>query len=75
MFSPADEAFRREVREFLAREMTPELKASTRRTTTVFADKDVAMHWQAILVKKGWAVPSWPVEHGGTNWTVTQKYI
>jgi acyl-CoA dehydrogenase len=41
----------------------------------VFADKDVAMRWQAILVRKGWAVPSWPVEHGGTDWSPTQKYI
>jgi len=74
-FSPADEAFRQEVREFLARELTPDLRAAARRTTTVFADKDIAMRWQAILVRKGWAVPSWPVEHGGTNWTPTQKYV
>ena len=68
-FSPADEAFRQRSPEFLARELTPDLKAAARRTTTVFADKDVAMRWQAILVRKGWAVPSWPVEHGGTDWT------
>jgi len=74
-FSPADEEFRREVREFLARELTPDLRRAARRTTTVFADKDVAMQWQAILLRKGWAVPSWPVEYGGTNWTTTQKYI
>jgi alkylation response protein AidB-like acyl-CoA dehydrogenase len=74
-FSPADEEFRREVREFLARELTPDLRRAARRTTTVFADKDVAMRWQAILLRKGWAVPSWPVEYGGTNWTTTQKYI
>ena len=74
-FSAADEAFRQEVRDFLARELTPDLKAAARRTTTVFADKDVAMRWQAILVRKGWAVPSWPDEHGGTDWSPTQKYI
>ena len=74
-FSPADEEFRREVREFLARELTPDLRRAARRTTTVFADKDVAMQLQAILLRKGWAVPSWPIEHGGTNWTTTQKYI
>ena len=74
-FSAADEAFRQEVRDFLARELTPDIRAAARRTTTVFADKDVAMRWQAILVRKGWAVPSWPVEHGGTQWSPTQKYI
>ena len=74
-FDAADEAFRTEVRTFLARELTPDLRAATRKTTTVFADKDVAMRWQAILVRKGWAVPAWPVEHGGTGWGPTQKFI
>ena len=26
-------------------------------------------------MEKGWAVPQWPEEHGGTGWTPTQKYI
>ncbi len=74
-FSAADEAFREEVRGFLDSHLTDDLKRAARRTTTVFADKDVAMRWQAILVEKGWAVPHWPVEHGGTGWTPTQKFI
>ena len=74
-FSAEDEAFRTEVKAFLGEHLTPELKRRAEKTTTVFADKDVAMQWQEILVEKGWAVPSWPVEHGGTGWTVTQKYI
>jgi len=41
----------------------------------VFADKDLAMQWQEVLVEKGWAVPSWPLEHGGVAWTPNQKYI
>ncbi len=74
-FSASDEAFRTQVREFLAAELTPQLNARARKTTTVFADKDVAMQWQAILARKGWAVPAWPVEHGGTQWSPTQKYV
>ena len=74
-FSAEDEAFRTEVKAFLGEHLTPELKRRAEKTTTVFADKDVAMQWQEILVEKGWAVPAWPVEHGGTGWTVTQKYI
>ena len=74
-FSAEDEAFRAEVRAFFAEKLTDEMRAEARKTTTVFADKDLAMAWQAILVEKGWAVPAWPVEHGGTGWTVTQKYI
>ena len=74
-FSAEDEAFRAEVKEFLGTHLSPELKRDAERTTTVFADKDVAMAWQEVLVEKGWAVPAWPEEHGGTGWTPTQKYI
>ena len=74
-FSKEDQAFREEVRAFLDEKVTPDMREAVRKTTTVFADKELAMRWQAILVEKGWAVPAWPVEHGGTGWTVTQKYI
>ena len=74
-FSAEDKSFREEVREFLDEKLTPDLRRAAAKTTTVFADKDLAMRWQKILVEKGWAVPPWPVEHGGTDWTPTQKYI
>lgn len=74
-FSKEDEAFRQEVRDFLDEKLTPSMREAAARTTTVFADRDLAMAWQHILVEKGWAVPSWPVEHGGTGWSPTQKYI
>jgi len=74
-FSPEDEAFRAEVRAFLAEKLTPDMREAAEKTTTVFADKDLAMRWQLILLEKGWAVPAWPVEHGGTDWSPTQKYI
>jgi pimeloyl-CoA dehydrogenase large subunit len=31
--------------------------------------------WQRILNAKGWAVPDWPVEWGGTGWTPVKRYI
>ena len=74
-FSAEDEAFRAEVQAFLQAKLSPQLRRAAERTTTVFADKDVAMEWQEILVEKGWAVPPWPLEHGGTGWTPNQKYI
>ena len=74
-FSAADEAFRDEVQTFLRRKLTPAMREAAARTTTVFANRDLAMAWQKILVAKGWAVPAWPVEYGGTGWTATQKYI
>jgi acyl-CoA dehydrogenase len=74
-FSPEDEAFRAEVRAFLEANLTPELKALNRALTSVFVERPAAIQWQKILHTKGWVAPSWPVEHGGTGWTETQKYI
>lgn len=74
-FSAEDEQFRADVKSFLAANLTPEMRSEARKTTTVFAEKDLAMKWQAILLEKGWAVPTWPVEHGGPGWSITKKYI
>ncbi|KTE38081.1 MULTISPECIES: acyl-CoA dehydrogenase family protein [unclassified Sphingopyxis] len=72
----ADEiAFRDEVRAFLANELTDELRASGAHMTSVYADPRHARAWQAILHEKGWVAPSWPVEHGGTGWSLAQRYI
>jgi alkylation response protein AidB-like acyl-CoA dehydrogenase len=43
--------------------------------TSVYCDYETGMKWQRILLDKGWLVPSWPVEYGGTGWTLTQRYI
>ncbi|MAT95285.1 MAG: acyl-CoA dehydrogenase [Halioglobus sp.] len=74
-FSEEELAFQQEVREFLAHNLPPHIVEATANNSSVFVEKDVALEWQAILVKKGWAVPQWPVKHGGTDWTPTQKYI
>lgn len=73
--TPEEIAFRDEVRQLLQDELTDELKAATAKTTTVFADKDVALTWQKILHKRGWAGVSWPKEFGGTGWSSTQRYL
>ncbi|MEQ9505290.1 MAG: acyl-CoA dehydrogenase family protein [Hyphomonas sp.] len=74
-FTREEEAFREEVRDFLDRNLTADLRAYARRMTSVYSTKPVAMEWQRTLVKQGWACPSWPAEYGGTNWSVAQRYI
>ena len=74
-FSEEELQFQQEVRQFLAEELPQHIIDATHTNSSVFVDKDIAMEWQAILVKKGWATPSWPVEHGGPGWTPSQKYI
>jgi alkylation response protein AidB-like acyl-CoA dehydrogenase len=68
-------AFRDEVREYFAANLTDELRAVGKLMTSVYSDHDRSLQWQAILHKKGWAAPSWPVEYGGCDWTVMQHYI
>jgi acyl-CoA dehydrogenase len=64
--------FADEVRTFLATELTPELKRAGELCSGIYADQPVALEWHRILDKQGWSVPSWPVEYGGTGWSLEQ---
>ncbi len=74
-WSPEEQAFEAEVRDFLNTSLTPDLQRAGRLSTSVYADHHASMKWQEILVAKGWAAPHWAPEHGGTDWTVAQHYI
>jgi len=72
-FTADEVAFRDEVRAFLQ----ASLPASIRHTMVegLHLGKDDIVAWQRILNARGWAVPHWPVEWGGTGWTPAQQYI
>ncbi|MBO0332285.1 acyl-CoA dehydrogenase family protein [Sneathiella sp. CAU 1612] len=72
-FSKEDLAFRDEVREFLATSLPADVKDRCDRG--LHPTKEGQTRWQKILNEKGWMAPNWPVEYGGTGWTITQKYI
>ena len=74
-WSSPERAFRDEVREFFAANLTDELRAAGRLMTSVYSDHAASLEWQRILVKQGWAAPAWPIEYGGCNWSVAQHYI
>ena len=74
-FTEEELAFQQEVREFLKNHLPQHIVEGTANNGSVFVEKDIALEWQAILVAKGWAVPQWPKEYGGPDWTPTQKYI
>jgi acyl-CoA dehydrogenase len=67
--------FRHEVREFLARSLTVELRVEGARQTGVFSDPSAGREWHRILFERGWITPTWPREFGGIGWTPLQKYI
>lgn len=68
-------AFRTEVRQFLDDALTNELRAQGRRCSGIFSDYPDGIGWHRILAQRGWSVPHWPVEHGGTGWTPIQHYL
>ena len=68
--SADDVAFREEVQNFFDTQFTPEVEASMRAKGATGM-----VEWQKIHYEKGWVAPNWPVEHGGTGWSATQKYI
>lgn len=74
-FGPELEAFRAEVCAFLDTAPTPAIREAGRKLTSVFGQFEQVMEWHRILYKQGWAAPHWPAEHGGTGWSVEQKYI
>lgn len=65
--------FRAEVRQFLASELSEELRRRTREAT--FSTREDIQHWARILHARGWSVPGWPVEHGGTGWSPIQEEL
>lgn len=72
---PEIEAFRREIAEFLDTAPTDAIRKAGARTTSVFAPFDEVMEWHKILYRQGWAAPDWPVEYGGTGWSVEQRFV
>ncbi len=71
-FTPEDLAFRDEVRQFIADEHPKELLGIRYRQNL---KREEILTWHQILYKKGWIAPNWPVEYGGTGWTLMQRYI
>ena len=74
-WSPQERAFRDEVRQFFAANLTDKLRAAGRLMTSVYSDHEASLEWQRMLVRQGWAAPAWPVEYGGCDWTVAQHYL
>lgn len=71
-FTEEEKAFRAEVREFIENNYPQNI--GTRGVQDEMSREDM-LAWHKILGKKGWSVPAWPKEYGGTDWTPTQRYI
>src|ERR1700748_2725145 len=74
-FSAEELAFQQEVRDWITANMPPEVAEESRRSRSSHVSKDRLLQWQKKLSEKGWRVPNWPKEYGGTGWSSTQKFI
>jgi pimeloyl-CoA dehydrogenase large subunit len=72
-FTPEEIALRDEVRAFM-RDNVPEVTRRKMIEGRRLVRSDL-VDWQRILNKKGWAVPHWPRECGGTGWSPVKLYI
>jgi alkylation response protein AidB-like acyl-CoA dehydrogenase len=71
--SPEDEAFREEMRTFFTTQVPQSIRdaVAARRDLT----REQYVQSQQILNAAGLAVPHWPVEWGGKDWTPLQRHI
>ena len=72
-YSTEETAFRNGVRAWLSSNLPADIRAKVVGYQSL--SKDDILRWHKILAAKGWAVPHWPVEWGGTGWDITQRYI
>ena len=72
-YTPEEIAFREEVRAFFANDIPQDIR--DKQDQRVELEREDQIRFQQVLYEKGWAAPNWPVEHGGTGWSLVQKHI
>lgn len=72
-FSAEQEAFRKSARAWIASAMPPDI-AKKAKEHAHFTPEETQV-WHRILYKQGWAAPSWPKEHGGSDLDPTRRFI
>jgi alkylation response protein AidB-like acyl-CoA dehydrogenase len=72
-FTAEHEAFRAQVRDWIAQAMPADLAAKAA-AHAAFEMPEV-MRWHKILAERGWTVPNWPTEYGGPELDATSRFI
>lgn len=74
-FAPELDEFRLMVREAIAQDLPGDIAARQKAWGSIGSDHNDTLRWTAILNERGWSVPMWPVEYGGTGWSAMQLFI
>ncbi|RCV87533.1 acyl-CoA dehydrogenase family protein [Billgrantia montanilacus] len=72
-FTAEEQAFRREVRDFLAAKLPYGIRERVRLGRRLSADDHLC--WQNLLSERGWLGVNWPQEHGGPGWGPVERHI
>jgi len=72
-FTPDEVSFREDIRQFLAGSLPAAIREGVRARRHI--SREHMVQWQRILNQRGWAVPAWPKEWGGTGWSAVQRYL
>lgn len=72
-FTPEEEAFRIEVREFIAANLPADIRRKV--SLGLRLEREDFVRWQDILARRGWYAVNWPQEYGGPGWSAVQKYL
>ncbi|WP_028351472.1 pimeloyl-CoA dehydrogenase large subunit [Bradyrhizobium murdochi] len=72
-FTKDELAFRDDVRAFFRAAVPADIREKL--IAGLHPSKNDLVRWTRILADKGWAVPHWPVEYGGTDWSPVKQYI
>jgi len=71
--TPAEEAFRRQVRDFFENEYPRDLLDKVRNGDILGRADHIRS--QRALQSRGWLAIGWPQEHGGPGWDATRRYV
>jgi len=72
-FTQDEIAFRDDVRTFMKQKLPAAIRAKMIEGRRL--SRDDLVEWQRVLNAKGWGVPHWPQEWGGTGWGPVKTYI
>jgi alkylation response protein AidB-like acyl-CoA dehydrogenase len=68
----ADIEFEQMVEAFVAEHLDPAIQHRVENSMAI--DKKTQDDWTQKLAAKGWAAPNWPVEYGGTGWSMRRRH-
>ena len=72
-FTPEEQAFRLEIRRWVAENLPPDIAYKVRHALR--QSRDDLQRWAKILGQKGWLGWGWPAQFGGPGWNAIQRHL